>query len=173
MTATPDDLFEKFDELGIAYKTYRHDPVFTVEEAQTLAGDMPGGHCKNLFLKDKTGDLYLLVCLQETKVNLKAFRKSVGAKNLSFGKPELLLEILGVTPGSVTPFSLINDTDLKVRVVLEQRMMEMNMLNYHPLINSMTTLLSSKDLGRFIAACGHTPTIVDLSATEDSCSPSP
>jgi len=166
MPATPDDLFLKFDELGITFKTYHHDPVFTVDEAQNLAHDMLGGHCKNLFLKDKNGDLYLIVCLQETKVNLKAFRKLVGAKNLSFGKPDLLLEILGVTPGSVTPFSLINDTEQKVHVVLEKRMMDMEKLNYHPLINNMTTLLSSADLTKFINACGHHATLLDLEPTE-------
>ena len=168
MPATPDDLFLKLDELGITYKTYHHDPVFSVDEAQNLAHDMPGGHCKNLFLKDKNGDLYLIVCLQDTRVNLKALRKLVGAKNLSFGKPGLLLEILGVTPGSVTPFSLINDKDNKVHVVLEKRMMNMEQPNYHPLLNSMTTLLSSADLAKFINDCGHRPTLLDLELTDGS-----
>ena len=166
MPATPEELFAKFDELGITYETHHHEPVFTVDEAQAHTDHLPGGHCKNLFLKDKTGDLYLVVCLQDTAVDLKAFRKLVGAKNLSFGKPELLMEILGVEPGSVTPFSLINDTDQNVSVILEARMMAYELLNYHPLRNSMTTQITSKDLEKFIAGCGHQPRILDLPERE-------
>lgn len=166
MTATSEDLFKKLDHLGIKYATHQHDPVFTVEEAQAVNRELSGGHSKNLFLKDKNGDLYLLVCLEDTKINLKAFRKIVGAKNLSFGKPELLRETLGVEPGSVTPFSLINDTDQKVRVVLEDSMMEMPLLNFHPLVNSMTTQITSEGIRVFIADCGHTPMVVNLSLGE-------
>ncbi|USG61570.1 prolyl-tRNA synthetase associated domain-containing protein [Sneathiella marina] len=162
MAATSEELFAKLDQMGITYETHQHDPVFTVEEAQAVHRDLAGGHSKNLFLKDKNGDLYLLVCLEDTVVNLKSFRKLVGAKNLSFGKPELLKETLGIDPGSVTPFSLINDAAQTVTVVLEARMMEMDMLNFHPLINSMTTQISSQDLRRFISDCGHAPIIVNL-----------
>lgn len=166
MPATPEDLFAKLDALGIKYETHQHNPVFTVEEAQAVNRELSGGHSKNLFLKDKNGDLYLLVCLEDTAVNLKNFRKLVGAKNLSFGKPELLKETLGIEPGSVTPFSLINDADQKVTIVLEERMIEMHMLNFHPLINSMTTQISSQDLGMFISDCGHDPLIVNLDSSE-------
>ena len=162
MPATPEDLFEKLDALGITYETHHHAPVFTVEEAQEHTGDISGGHCKNLFLKDKTGDLYLVVCLQETAVDLKAFRKLVGAKNLSFGKPELLYETLGVEPGSVTPFSLINDTERQVSVVLEKRMMDYEFLNYHPLRNTMTTQLAARDLEKFLRHCGHEVRLLEL-----------
>jgi len=162
MHATQEELFKKLDELGIAYKTHHHAPVFTVEEAQAETDQIPGGHCKNLFLKDKTGDLYLVVCLQETAIDLKAFRKLVGARNLSFGKPDLLYEILGVEPGSVTPFSLINDKARKVSVILEKRMMEHDLLNYHPLQNVMTTQISSTALEAFIADCGHSVRILEL-----------
>jgi Ala-tRNA(Pro) deacylase len=165
MPATANELFRKFDDLGITYKTYTHEPLFTVEDAQKVAHEMPGGHCKNLFLKDKNGDLYLLVCLQETKVDLKAFRKQVGAKNLSFGKPDLLMEVLGVEPGSVTPFSLINDTERRVKVVLEERMVEMEMLNYHPLTNCMTTQISSEHLSLFIKDRGYEPLVLDLNVS--------
>ncbi|MBO0332501.1 prolyl-tRNA synthetase associated domain-containing protein [Sneathiella sp. CAU 1612] len=162
MPATPEELFEKLDALGITYETHHHAPVFTVDEAQAHTDHLPGGHCKNLFLKDKTGDLYLVVCLQDTAVDLKAFRKLVGARNLSFGKPELLWEVLGVEPGSVTPFSLINDTDRLVMVILEKRMMAHDLLNYHPLRNTMTTQITSSDLEKFIEGCGHQPRILDL-----------
>ncbi len=162
MPATPEELFEKLDALGISYETHHHAPVFTVEEAQAQTDHIPGGHCKNLFLKDKNGDLYLIVCLQETAVDLKAFRPLVGAKNLSFGKPDLLMEILGVEPGSVTPFSLINDEEQKVTVILEKRMMAHDLLNYHPLRNTMTTQVASGDLEKFICNCGHQPSILEL-----------
>ncbi len=166
MPATPEDLFQKFDDLGITHSTEHHDPVFTVEQAQALCADLPGGHCKNLFLKDRNGDLYLLVCLQETRVDLKAFRRLIGAKNLSFGKPELLMEVLGVEPGSVTPFSLINDTERRVSVVLEKRMAEMDLLNYHPLINSMTTQVTRDGLAAFLKDCGHEVQTLDLDITD-------
>ncbi len=162
MPATPEELFVKLDELGIMHETHHHEPVFTVDEAQAHTDHLPGGHCKNLFLKDKTGDLYLVVCLQDTAVDLKAFRKLVGARNLSFGKPELLWEILGVEPGSVTPFSLINDTDQSVAVILEKRMMAHDLLNYHPLRNTMTTQITAADLEKFIHGCGHQPRILEL-----------
>tara|TARA_R100001163_G_scaffold65480_2_gene62803 strand:- start:683 stop:1267 length:585 start_codon:yes stop_codon:yes gene_type:complete len=162
MPATPEELFAKLDALGIAHETHHHAPVFTVDEAQEHTDHLPGGHCKNLFLKDKNGDLYLVVCLQETAVDLKAFRSLVGAKNLSFGKPDLLFEVLGVEPGSVTPFSLINDTEKNVSVVLEKRMMALELLNYHPLCNTMTTQILPHDLETFIADCGHRPQILDL-----------
>tara|TARA_R110001599_G_scaffold66259_3_gene187300 strand:- start:462 stop:1046 length:585 start_codon:yes stop_codon:yes gene_type:complete len=162
MPATPEELFAKLDTLGINHETHHHAPVFTVDEAQAHTDHLPGGHCKNLFLKDKNGDLYLVVCLQDTAVDLKAFRGLVGAKNLSFGKPELLYEVLGVEPGSVTPFSLINDMERKVSVVLEKRMMALDLLNYHPLRNTMTTQILPHDLEKFITDCGHKPQILDL-----------
>lgn len=162
MPATPEELLARLDELGIIHETCRHVPVFTVEEAQKHTGHIPGGHCKNLFLKDRNGDLYLVVCLQETAMDLKAFRPLVGAKNLSFGKPDLLFETLGVEPGSVTPFSLINDIGQAVQVVLEKKMMAYEHLNYHPLINTMTTRITPADLETFIQACGHQPRVLDL-----------
>lgn len=162
MTATPEQLFLRFDELGIDHTTHHHDPVFTVEEAQAVSRTLEGGHSKNLFLKDKNGDLYLLVALEDTKVDLKALRKIIGAKNLSFGKAELLVDALGVEPGSVTPFSLINDQTHRVRVLLDSLMMEEELLNFHPLINDKTTQISSKGLLHFINQCGHDSTIVVL-----------
>ncbi|GLQ05017.1 prolyl-tRNA synthetase associated domain-containing protein [Sneathiella chinensis] len=164
MPASPEDLFARLDQLGITHQTHHHDPVFTVEEAQAVSRDLEGGHSKNLFLKDKTGDLYLLVCLEDTPVNLKELKKKIGAKNLSFGKPELLIDTLGVEPGSVTPFSLINDGEAVVKVLLDSRMMEEKFLNFHPLINDKTTQVSSEDLVRFIESCGHNFTIVPLDA---------
>ncbi|MBL4906833.1 MAG: prolyl-tRNA synthetase associated domain-containing protein [Sneathiella sp.] len=162
MRATPETLFSRLDELGIIHNTHHHNPVFTVEEAQKVSRELDGGHSKNLFLKDKNGDLYPFVCLEDTKVDLKSLRKQIGAKNLSFGKAELLIDVLGIEPGSVTPFALINDTDLRVTVLLDARMVEENFLNFHPLINDKTTQISSSDLIKFIKFCGHSARVLTL-----------
>src|SRR5256885_3966821 len=106
---TPEELFAHLDALGIAYKTYTHPPVFTVTEAVALRGQLPGGHCKSLFLKDKKGGLWLVVTLEERSIDLKRLAAQLSAPRFSFGNPELLYETLGVRPGSVTPFALLND----------------------------------------------------------------
>lgn len=162
MPATRDQLFDRFRQLSIDTVTRDHPPVFTVEEARALRGEIPGGHCKNLFLKDDKGQLWLVVCLEDTQVDLKAAPARIGSRRLSFGKPGLLMEVLGVEPGSVTPFGLINDTDSRVNVVLEDRMMAHGLLNFHPLLNTATTTIGSADLVRFIESCGHRPRIAAL-----------
>lgn len=161
--ATPTDLFARLDELGIAYKTHEHPPLFTVEDSKRLRGELPGGHCKNLFLRDKKRSLFLLVVLEDRAIDLKGLRDRLGAAgNLSFGSPDLLLEVLGVTPGGVTPFALINDRQKRVTVFLDKKMLVMDPLNYHPLSNAMTTAIRPDDLLRFIESCGHTPRTIDL-----------
>ncbi len=162
MPATRTDLMQRFAELGIAAETRNHPPVFTVEEARALRGEIAGAHCKNLFLKDKKGQLWLVVCLEDTTVDLKGLPALIGAARISFGKAELLMEVLGVEPGSVTPFALINDTETRVNVVLEKAMMDHQTVNYHPLENTATTSIASSDLLAFIRACGHDPQVVDL-----------
>lgn len=164
MPATAEQLLIILTELGISHVTHSHAPVFTVEEARAETGHLEGGHSKNLFLKDKKGSLWLMVCKEDTLVDLKKLRPILGAKNLSFGKPELLMEVLGVTPGSVSPFALINDRDNRVRVVLDQRLMQESQLNFHPLENDKTTQISPKDLICFIEHCGHVPQIMSLVA---------
>jgi Ala-tRNA(Pro) deacylase len=162
MPATPDQLFARLAELGIAATTHRHPPLFTVEESRRLRGAIPGGHCKSLFLKDKKGQLWLVVRLEDRRLDLKRLDRLIGSARLSFGQPELLEAALGVTPGAVTPFALINDRERRVRVVLDRAMLALELLNYHPLENTATTTIRSADLLRFIAACGHEPAIVDL-----------
>jgi Ala-tRNA(Pro) deacylase len=161
---TPDHLFARFDALGIAYRTYEHAPVFTVAEAAALRGALPGGHCKSLFLKDKKGGLWLVVALEERRIDLKRLADALGAPRFSFGNPDLLYEVLGVRPGSVTPFALANDTAGRLAVVLDKEMLTCDPLNYHPLENTRTTAITPADLLRFIAECGHKPRIVDLDA---------
>jgi Ala-tRNA(Pro) deacylase len=160
MPATRKELFDRLASLGIETKTRDHAPVYTVEEARALRGEIPGGHCKNLFLKDDKGNVWLIVCLEEAQIDLKAAPSKIGSRRLSFGKPELLMELLGVEPGSVTPFGLINDTANRVNVVLDAAMMAHEVVNYHPLENTATTTIRSGDLVSFIKSCGHAPRIV-------------
>ena len=155
-------LFERLEGLGIEFKAHFHPPVFTVEEAQTHCAHLPGGHCKNLFLKDKKSVLWLVVALNERPINMKDLRGRIGSHHLSFGKPDLLGEVLGVEPGSVTPFALMNDEEARVRVILDKEMMEMDLLNYHPLTNNMTTAITPSDLLAFIRDTGHDPDLVEL-----------
>jgi Ala-tRNA(Pro) deacylase len=167
MTAplTPEQLFARLDALGITHRTYAHPPVFTVAEAAALRGQLPGGHCKSLFLKDKKGGLWLLVALEERQIDLKRLADALDAPRFSFGNAELLYELLGVRPGSVTPFALANDSAGRVQAVLDQGMLAHDPLNYHPLENDRTTAIAPGDLLRFLADCGHAPHLVDLGAT--------
>ena len=164
---SPEQLFQHLDRLGIAHRTYTHPPVFTVAEAVALRGQLPGGHCKSLFLKDKKGGLWLLVALEERPVDLKRLAAQLSAPRFSFGNPDLLYEVLGVRPGSVTPFALANDREHRVRVVLDRGMLDCDPLNYHPLENDRTTAIRPDDLLRFIAACGHTPIILELGGSAE------
>jgi Ala-tRNA(Pro) deacylase len=163
MAATRAELLAKFAALGITTQTRDHAPVFTVEEAQHLRGEIPGGHCKNLFLKDKNDDLWLVVCLEDARIDLKTLPEKIGSGRISFGKPELLREVLGVEPGSVTPFGVINDKNGRVKVILDATMMREPLLNYHPLENTATTSIAADDLVAFLAALGHAPRIVSVS----------
>lgn len=158
-------LFDRFDELNIETQTHKHAAAFTVEEARALRGTIAGGHCKNLFLKDKKGALWLIVCLEDAQINLKTTPAKIGSARLSFGKPDLLMETMGISPGSVTPFALMNDKQAVVNVILEQKMMQHARLNYHPLKNDATTTIASDDLVAFINSCGHSVQIVDLDET--------
>jgi Ala-tRNA(Pro) deacylase len=162
MPASRADLMARFSHLGIKTETREHQPVFTVEQARAVHGQIPGGHCKNLFLKDEKGAVWLIVCLEDARIDLKSAPAKIGSKRLTFGKPDLLMELLGVEPGSVTPLGLINDTGNRITVILEERMMQEPLLNYHPLRNDATTSISSADLVTFIRSCGHEPRIVAL-----------
>jgi Ala-tRNA(Pro) deacylase len=160
------ELLRRLDELGIAHTTSEHPPVYTVEEAERHTGHLPGGHCKNLFLKDRKGGLWLLVCLNQRRIDVNRLARALGCARLSFGKPELLEEVLGVAPGGVTPFALINDRARRVQPILDRAMLAFERLNYHPLTNAATTTIAAADLPKFIKACGHEPRILDLDATE-------
>jgi len=160
MPASRQDLFARLARLGILTETVEHEAVFTVQQSIKLERTLPGGHTKNLFLKDKKDRLFLVVALSRARIDLKNLHQILGSDRLSFGRPELLLEVLGVPAGSVTPFALINDTHRRVTVILDADMMRQERLNYHPLENTATTNIAREDLLRFIAACGHTPRIL-------------
>ncbi|MBN8940423.1 MAG: prolyl-tRNA synthetase associated domain-containing protein [Rhizobiales bacterium] len=157
-------LFALFDRLEIKTTTHEHEAVFTVAESQHVKESIPGGHTKNLFLKDKKGRLFLVVALGSAEIDLKRLHETIGASGrLSFGSGELLEEVWGVKPGSVTPFGAIADPDRRVTVVLDAAMMEHEVLNYHPLENTATTSIGRDDLVTFLTATGHAPVIVRAS----------
>ena len=165
MPATRADLFARLAELGIETETLEHEAVFTVEQSSKLERTLPGGHTKNLFLKDKKDALFLVVALGSSRFDLKTLHKQIGCDRLSFGKPELLMEVLGVVPGAVTPFALVNDKARRVTVILDADMMRHERLNYHPLENTATTNIARENFLRFIQSCGHEPRVMAVAAT--------
>jgi Ala-tRNA(Pro) deacylase len=162
---SPQQLFERLDRLGIAHHTVEHAPVFTVEQAKAHRGELPGHHTKNLFLRNKKEEMWLVVALEDRAIDLKQLGERLAAGRLSFGSPERLGKYLGVEPGSVTPFAVINDGDHKVRLVLDSGLKSNELVNAHPLTNSMTTALSLADLLRFFEATGHAPLWLDIGAS--------
>jgi Ala-tRNA(Pro) deacylase len=163
MPASPDDLLAYLAALDVETETVDHPPLFTVEDSRALRGEIPGGHTKNLFVKDRKGRLFLLVLGEETVVDLKRVHETIGAQGrVSFGSAELLEEVWGVKPGAVTPFGAINDKTAKVSVVLDEAMMRHERLNFHPLVNTRTTGLASADLVKFLRATGNEPLVVAL-----------
>ena len=168
MPKTRQELMTRLDELGLATTTVDHEPVFTVAESDRLHQEIPGGHTKNLFLKDAKGKLWLVVAECHTNVDLKTLPKTIGSARLSFGKAELLMEVLGVAPGAVTALALINDTTHRVSVVVDRRLMEYDVINCHPLVNTATTSLRRDDLVRFMEACGHAAQVLELSGSESA-----
>jgi Ala-tRNA(Pro) deacylase len=165
MVAAPDELFAYLDRLGIGHKTVGHAPAFTVDDARELRGKIPGGHTKNLFLRDKKGAAFLVVALEDAAIELKSLHRRLGASGrFSFGSAALLGELLGVEPGSVTPFAAMNDTSGRVTVVLDAAMMAHEVLNFHPLRNTATTTISRDGLLKFLEATGHKPRIEPVAA---------
>lgn len=162
---TPEELFAFLDGLGIRVKTVTHPPLYTVADSQALRGQIDGGHTKNLFVKDKKDNYFLLTVEEDAVVDLKTIHHVIGAASkVSFGKPEALLELLGVVPGAVTAFGPLNDTEGKVKVFLDEGLMSHALVNCHPLINTATTSIASSDLVKFLKATGHEPSILKLTA---------
>jgi Ala-tRNA(Pro) deacylase len=173
MPASREQLFARLDQLGIRTRTVEHEAVFTVAASERLHREIPGGHTKNLFLKDAKGRLYLVIAEAHTRVDLKSLHKPLGSARLSFGKPELLEEVLGVPAGSVTAFALINDRDKQVEVVVDAALEAFDSVNCHPLENTATTNIAREDLLRFIRACGHEPRIMALDGISGAAEETP
>jgi Ala-tRNA(Pro) deacylase len=168
MPVSPDDLFAFLDSLQISHKTVEHPPLFTVEQSRALRGQIPGGHTKNLFLKDKKDAVFLVVAEEDAAIELKSLHRRLGAAGrFSFGSADLLMELWGVIPGAVTPFGAINDKPGRVTVVLDAAMMQHETLNYHPLVNTMTTAIARDDLVKFLQATGHPPRIEPVSGPSE------
>lgn len=161
--ATPDDLFRRLDALGIHTTTVSHPPVFTVAEAKRHRGHIPGVHTKNLFLRNKKGRMWLVVCHQDRQVDLRWLAGRLGSTSrLSFGSPERLMRYLGVIPGAVNPFAVINDGQRAVTVVVDRAILGDEPLNFHPLDNARTTTINPEDFLRFLEAEGHPPILIDF-----------
>jgi Ala-tRNA(Pro) deacylase len=166
MPADRDDLFAFLDAQGVEHGTLEHPAVFRVDEGHGIKAALPGGHTKNLFLKDGKGQIWLICALGETQIDLKRLPPVIGAARLSFGSAELLHEVLGVTPGSVSLFCLINDRARRVRLVLDAALLRAEPVNFHPLTNTATTAISQAGLRRFLEALDIAPTVVDFERLE-------
>ena len=162
LPTSPEDLFRRLDELGIVHETKHHPPVYTVEQAKALRGEIAGAHIKNLFLRDKKKRMWLVVALEHRPIDLKRLAAVLAARGLSFGSAERLMTYLGVTPGSVTPFGIVNDRDGQVAVVLDREVLAYPFVNCHPLVNSMTTTVTPKDLLHFLESEEHSPRLLDF-----------
>jgi Ala-tRNA(Pro) deacylase len=154
---TPEELLARLEALGVDARTASHRPVFTVEQAKTYRGDLEGAHVKNLFLRDKKGIMWLVVALESRAIDLKELAVKLGHKNFSFASEERLRRYLGVVPGAVTPFGVVNDREGDVRVALDVGLREHEWWNFHPLVNSKTTTIRAADMLRFLEAVDHTP----------------
>ena len=166
--AGQDELYALFDAHGIAYRHHTHPALFTVAESRALRGELPGAHTKNMFMKDKKGAIWLATCIEDRQIRIRDLERELGAKGFSFGKEDLLWETLGVLPGAVTPFGLINDREARrVRVALDAQMLEQDPLNFHPLHNEATTAIAKDDFLRFLAITGHEPVLVDFDLLEE------
>ena len=165
--ARPEDLFRRLDALGVKHHTLQHEPLFRVGEGLEIKRALPGGHTKNLFLKDSKGRLWLLTALGETQVDLKGLPKRLGSGRLSFAAEERLWNSLGVRPGSVSPFALINDIDHEVTLVLDRALTDHEILNFHPLENTATTAISRVDFLSFLSALGVSPVFMNFQNGQD------
>ncbi len=162
MPNTPADLFAFLDAHGIAHRTYKHAPIFRVEEGAEIKAVLPGGHTKNLFLKDAKGQLWLISALGDTRIDLKSLPRAIGSAKLSFGSEKRLMAALGVRPGSVTAFALINDPKHAVRFVLDRALIAHAVVNFHPLSNDATTAVPRADFLKFLSVLGVEPILVDF-----------
>lgn len=162
------DLLQLLDGLGMSYEIYDHEPIFKVEDGEHLKVHIPGLHCRNLFVRDKKQAMFLAVLGNDTAVDLKALQTYLGCGRLSFGSPDRLWRVLGIRPGSVSPFCLVNDKECDVHVLLDHEMMEAELVNYHPMDNAKTIAVRPQDLLDFLSHTGHNYEVVDFGALEQA-----
>ena len=160
------DLIALLDSLGVEHVTHEHPAVFRVGEGEEIKAAIPGAHTKNLFLKDAKGQLWLISAQDRTVIDLKRLHTVIGSARLSFGSAELMEAVLGVTSGSVTAFALVNDSDRRVRFVLDRNLAEADRVNFHPLVNTATTGVDQAGFRKFLGAVGVTPMAVDFEAMQ-------
>lgn len=163
LPTSPQALLEYIDTLGITYKVYDHDPIFTVEEGLHLKASIPGTHCRNLFLRDKKKNMFLVVAANETQIDMKKLAPVIDSGRLSFGSADRLWDNLGIRQGSVNPFCVINDKNNAIKVILDAAMMNADLVNYHPMDNAQTIGLTPNDLLKFMEESGNTYEVLDLS----------
>ena len=153
---------DRLRTLGVDYSLHHHKPLFTVADGLEIEAGIPGRHCRNLFVRDKKEKMFLVTALNETALDLKKLAPAIEADRLSFGSPDRLWRMLGVRPGSVCPFAIMNAPVGEVRLVLDEEMMRQERINFHPLDNTMTLGLSPQDLLKFVDSTGHTPHILEM-----------
>jgi Ala-tRNA(Pro) deacylase len=165
------ELLAFLQNYGIVTSTVEHPPLFTVEQSRALRGEISGGHTKNLFLKDKKDRIFLVVAEENAEIDMKNLHRRIDSARLSFGRPELLAELLGVVPGSVTPFGVVNDTAARVTVILDKALLRHDKLNFHPLENVATTTIGREDFLAFLRHSGHAPKILEVSGPDPAPEP--
>ena len=147
---TKSDLLQLFSKKGLDFQIHEHQPLYTVEDSENLRGSIEGFHTKNLFLKNKKDNFFLFSCEEKARVDLKRFSKSIDAKNLSFANEIYLEKYLGIKPGSVSPYALLNDIENIVDFYLDEKLVKSEIINYHPLVNTTTISIKTKDFINFI-----------------------
>tara|TARA_B100000674_G_scaffold71034_1_gene49066 strand:+ start:137 stop:649 length:513 start_codon:yes stop_codon:yes gene_type:complete len=147
---TKTDLYELLSVKNVDFQIHEHDPLFTVEDSERLRGEIKGAHTKNLFLKNKKNNFFLISCDENAKVNLKQFSKSIDAKNLSFANARYLEQFLGILPGSVSPFALLNDKNNVVEFYFDEKLYNSEIINFHPLINTTTINIKTSEFIDFL-----------------------
>jgi len=158
----PETLMERLGEAGISYTTHQHPPLRTVEDSKAHRGDMVGMHVKNLYFRDRKKRNFLVICQEDRQLDLKTLQDDIGADRLSFGSAERLFEFLGVRPGAVSLFTLINDPEHRVQVAIDDILMQGPPVYFHPLVNDMTLGITPQNITRFLEITGHVPKLFTL-----------
>jgi Ala-tRNA(Pro) deacylase len=152
----------KLKEMEIQYEIFEHPPLDTIEIAQQYWKDIDATHCKNLFFRNHKGNKhYLCIIKDTTPFNLKPLEKQLKQGKLSFGSEKRLEKYLGVKPGSVSPFGLINDHEHHVHLFIDQQLKQSDKVSYHPNDNTASVVISFTDLIRFIETMGNSYEYID------------